>query len=287
MRAAIGKRAGLMFVTPAMLLIIAVMILPLFYTFYLSLHNVDFMQLGSFLGLKNYKQVLTSPGNWMAIGRTLLVTVSATAISVVLGIVLALWVDAQKNAKYAYAIQIVSLIPWVTSMVVGALLWKWILDGELGLANYLLSLFGQKPVLFLQTYAMQSLIFVVAWRTIGYSLVMVLAGLKGFSKDYIEAAQVDGATPLQILLRIKLPILKTPIAVSMIVLSMSNFNNNIVPMTLTSGGPGETTTVISLTLYRMGFTHYTFGTASALAMILFAINAIMILIYIRVIKYEI
>ncbi len=118
-------------------------------------------------------------------------------------------------------------------------------------------------------------------------MVMTLAGLKSVPYDLIEAAKVDGANGWKVLTKIRLPLIKTPLLISAIVLTMSNFNNNTVPMVLTTGGPSNATNVITLYLYKLSFSYYRFGTASALSTVLFVINAIMIVLYIRMVKYEI
>jgi ABC-type sugar transport system permease subunit len=118
-------------------------------------------------------------------------------------------------------------------------------------------------------------------------MVMILGGLKGLSGELIEAARVDGASSQQIFWRIKLPLIKTPALVSSIVLTMSNFNNNTVPMVLTGGGPGDATNVITLETYRLGFSYFQFGNASALSFIALLINAAIVVFYMKVVKYEI
>lgn len=138
-----------------------------------------------------------------------------------------------------------------------------------------------------KTASLVTLIVVMAWRTIGYSMVMILAGLKGVDKGLLEAARVDGANTWQALMRIKLPLIKTPMLLSTIVLTMSNFNNNTVPLILTGGGPGTATNVISLELYRMGFTYYKFGLASALSVLVFLVNIVFVVLYVRMIKYDV
>ena len=106
-------------------------------------------------------------------------------------------------------------------------------------------------------------------------------------KGLLEAARVDGANTWQALMRIKLPLIKTPMLLSTIVLTMSNFNNNTVPLILTGGGPGTATNVISLELYRMGFTYYKFGLASALSVLVFLVNIVFVVLYVRMIKYDV
>ncbi len=279
---------GLYLVLPATMLILIILISPLFYTLYLSVYNADYLNITTFQGIGNYIKILQNPQIIKSIGTTFYISLVGLAISMGLGTMLALWVD-KKSGKFAYALQIVGLVPWVTSMVVGGLLWKWILDPDLGLCNYVLRTLKLPEVNIYQTgnTAIWAVIIVMAWRTIGYAMVMILAGLKGIPYDIIEASNVDGANKFQILWNIKFPMIKTPLMISSIVLFMSNFNNVTIPMVLTGGGPGNATTVTSLELYRMAFSFYKFGDASALSFILFVINAILTIVYIKAVKYDV
>ena len=182
----------------------------------------------------------------------------------------------------------VGLIPWVISMVVAGLLWRWLFNGDLGLFNLILKAFGLDPVYVIQnrTSAIIALIFVMSWRTIGYSMVMLLAGLKGVDGTLLEAARVDGASPLQTLFQIKLPLIKSQLLLSTIVLTVSNFTNNTVPKVLTGGGPVNATNVITLEQYNLSFVYYEFGRSSALSVLIMAITVIIIACYIKVAKYE-
>lgn len=279
---------GPLLVAPAMFLIVALLIWPLFYTVYCSFFKLDYLNFGGFVGLKNYQQILNDKSVYASFGVTFLVTVLSTGISLILGLILALWID-KRSGLMAFSIELVGLLPWVISMMVGTMLWRWILNGDTSLFNYLLGLLGLEPVQLFnkKNLAVGTLIGVMAWRTVGYSMVMTLAGLKGVPEALVEAAHVDGANAWQVLTRIRLPLIKTPMLISAIVLTMSNFNNNTVPMVLTSGGPSGATNVITLYLYKLSFDYYKFGTASALSTLLFAVNAIMIVLYIRMVKYDI
>ncbi len=174
-------------------------------------------------------------------------------------------------------------------MVVAAMLWKWIFQEETGLLNYLLRLAGFGKVGFLtnKNVALNTLIFVITWRVIGYVMVQVLAGLKSIPKEYEEAAYVDGADKWQMFWRIRFPLLKTPLSISAIIVGLSNMNNLTVPLTLTAGGPGSATMTISIELYRQTFKFYHFGEASALTIVLIALNFVLMVLYIKAVKYEI
>lgn len=282
------KIEGPLLIAPATILIVMIMVVPLFYTLYCSFSNMDYMQFNGYVGLKNYIQILGDRNTWTSLLTTLVITFTGVAISLVFGTLLAIWVD-RKHGIVAYGIELIGLTPWVISMVVAALLWKWVWDGDMGLFNYLRNLVGLDNVyVFLKkNYAVMTTIFVIAWRTIGYSMVMILAGLKSLPGEVLEAAQVDGANAFTTFWKIKLPMIKTPMLISSIVLTMSNFNNVTIPMVMTGGGPGTATNVISLMLYKTGFSYYQFGPASALSVLVFVINIVFVVIYVKAVKYEI
>lgn len=282
------SNVGLLLSAPSMALIIMTMVVPLFYTIYCSLYSLDYLQFGDFVGFENYVKILTNSDIWKALLTTFIISIPAMIVSLVGGTLLALWAD-RKTGTYAYLIQLIGLVPWVTSMVVGALLWKWIFDSDMGLFNYLITSMGFNSINLYSTpkLAIATTIFVFAWRTVGYSMVMILGGLKGLPFELIEAARVDGANMNQIFWRIKMPLIKTPALISSIVLTMSNFNNNTVPLVLTGGGPGDATNVITLENYRMGFSFFKFGDASALSFVTLVINMIIVIFYIKAVKYEI
>ncbi|QMV42064.1 carbohydrate ABC transporter permease [Cohnella cholangitidis] len=282
-----ANKLGAILVAPSILFLSVILIIPLFFTIYISLYDMKYLQLGNFVGLKNYIKVFTSEDVLSSLSITFVATFVGLFISIVSGTLLALWINSKKGFT-AYIIQIIVLIPWVISMVVGALLWKWIFN-NLGLLNYILDGIGlqEADLLGNPTTAPIALIFVIAWRTIGFAMVLILAGLKSIPKELIEAGQVDGTNKWQTFWLIKMPLLKTPIMVTSIILMLSNFNNVDVPMVLTGGGPGDATNVITMELYHQGFVYYNFGVASALSFIVLMINILLISLYIRMVKYEI
>jgi len=284
----ISKWEAPLLILPAVALLILVMVLPMCMNVYYGFRNLDYMNDSGFVGLKNFRYILNNRNFLPSLSTTLLVSLLAMAISMFLGTLLALWTD-RKEGMTAYSIELIGLIPWVISMVVAAMLWRWIFNGEFGLMNYVISLFGGKPINIFATRqgAVATLTFVMAWRTIGYSMLLVLAGLKGLSHDLIEAAAVDGANSRQIFWRIKFPLLKTPVLISSIVITMSNFNNNTVPLVLTGGGPGNATNVLTLWMHKIGFEYFQFGRASALSVLIFVINVILVVVYVKAVNYQI
>ena len=279
---------GYLLILPGMALILFILVIPLFYAIYCSFFNLDYLVRGKFLGLGNYSYLMKDPEITSSFIRTIVITVSAAFISLACGLVLALWID-RRTGPFAWAIEMIGLIPWVLSMVVGAMLWRWIFTADLGLLDlFFAKITGHPAELLTSVRTSQALlVLVLAWRTIGYSMIMILAGLKGLSSELIEAARIDGASAWQVLTRIKLPLIKTPMLVSSIVLTLSNFTNNTVPLVLTTGGPGSATNVITLHLYKMSFQYYQFGRSSALSVLVFIVTLLMVILYIKVADYEI
>lgn len=276
------------YIAPAMAVLILCLILPLFYTIYCSLFKLDYLVNGGFVGIKNYVTLLTDRKVQDSLLLTLGITLISTLLSVLLGLAMALWID-RKTGFFAYLIEMLGLVPWVISMVVAGLLWRWLFHGDLGLFNMILRMFGLNPVYVVQNKipAIIALIFVMVWRLVGYAMIMILAGLKGLDGGLIEAAKVDGASPFQLLIYIKLPLIKSSVLLSTIVLTISNFTNNTVPKVLTGGGPSNATNVITLYQYNLGFQYYKFGTSAALSVLIMLITSLIIVLYIKVSNYRI
>lgn len=275
-------------VAPTFLFIVMWLILPLGYALYCSFWRCDYLQFTKTVGLENYISMLGSKAIQQDIGRTFYISGLSLAIALVLGTVLALWINSERG-MLAYLIQLMGLIPWVTSMVVAAMLWKWILQDDSGLMNYFIRVLGGQKVGFLtnKTIAVYALIFVMTWRVIGYVMVQVLAGLKSVPHDLEEAAYVDGANKWQMFWAVRFPMLKTPLTISAIIVGLSNLNNLTVPLTLTGGGPGVATTTIAIELNKQSMKYYHFGEASALSVVLVAINFILMLLYVKAVKYDV
>ena len=273
---------------PSILVIFFVLIVPLGYSVYCSLYKCNYMNFTDFVGLDTFIRVLSDKTYLAAFGRTFLFTAASLVISLGFGVVFALWIHKYKGIT-AYAIELLVLIPWVTSQVVGTILWKWILNEDLGLLNYIIRVCGGSPLKLLSdpNIAQITLILVMSWRTIGYAMVNILAGLKSIPDNVEEAAIVDGVSKFQMLRYIRLPMIKTPLLISTIILTLSNINNLTVPLSLTGGGPGTATRVIMIPIYRLGFENYQFGTSSALSILLMIVTVVLSIVYVKVAKYEV
>jgi len=281
------QKSGFWYTVPAFILLLFFLVFPVFNSVICGMFQYKYMNKGEFMGLKNYIWCLTDSTILNSFKVTFLVTLFATISSVVIGLLLALWID-KKHGLFSYMIEMVGLIPWVISMVVAGILWKWILNGDIGLVNYLCALFGTKTVYVFNEpkSSLATMIFVMSWRTVGYAMVMLLAGLKGLDGNLIEASEIDGANSWQVLFKIKLPLIMTNFLLSLIVLTVSNFTNNTIPRVLTNGGPANATNVVTLQQYVMSFEFYEFGRSSALSLLVMLATMVIIYFYMKVTKYE-
>lgn len=281
------RQTGPLFVLPSMVLVVGLLVLPAIYGLYYSLFRIRFLQLTDFIGLGNYARLFSDPNLVPVVLRTLLFTACSVGLTLTLAMALALWIDRLRGL-IAFAAQVIIILPWVISAVVASLLFRWVFVSDIGVGRYLLNLVGLNfDPLANATSAMVLLILVSSWRTVGYGLVLLLAGLKGIPSEYYEAARVDGASSGQIFRLITLPLLKTPLLIATVVLTLSYMNNVETPLVTTAGGPGQATNILPLDLYSRAFAQYDFATAIPLAICMFIANIFLVLGYVRLVGWRV
>ena len=283
-----GKLNGPSYVMPAMLLIAFMLIAPSIYGFVYSLYDIKYLKATDFIGLENYYYLVTDPEFLAVVIRSMVFAAFAVTITIAFALAVALWID-QLRGLFALVVQIGIVLPWVVSQVVGALLFRWVFVNDIGLGIYFLELIGFAGVqpLATGTTAMAVLIVFACWRTLGFAMVMLLAGLKSIPEELYEAAHVDGASAWQRFVYITLPMLKTPILIVLVMLTVSNLNNVEAPLIVTGGGPAEATNIVSLDLYMRAFAKFDFNTAIALGIGMFAANILLALAYVRLVKRDV
>ena len=168
--------------------------------------------------------------------------------------------------------RLVFFAPYVTTLVATALVWRYVLDTRNGLLNYWLSLFGIAPVGWLddpRTSIPATLLFIV-WKAFGYNMLVFMAALSTVSQDLQEAAVLDGAGPLARFRHVTLPAIG-PALILAAIISVANFLQVFTePYVMTHGGPAESTVTVLYFMFEQGFTWWNLGTASAVAVLLFA-----------------
>jgi ABC-type sugar transport system permease subunit len=274
-------------VAPTVLLILAFTIAPAVYAFIMSLYKVEFIQLTTFVGVQNYVNALTDPltrTNFLVTGKFVGAALIGTVVAA-FGLALILNQPLAGRSVFRTAI----MIPWVTTQVVSTLLVKWMLDFQFGFVNQLLRALGMVPISFLgnANYAMASLVGITIWRSAAYGMVLLLAGLQTIPSELYEAAEVDGANALRRFWSITMPLIRGPLLIMVVMESMGLVSLLTPILVLTGGGPADATEVLALRLFRDAFTNFNMGAGATIAMLIFALDIVLSLLYIRLLRTKV
>ncbi|MCC7206728.1 MAG: sugar ABC transporter permease [Anaerolineae bacterium] len=264
--------------------------MPLLYAGLLSLHQVGANPRAPslFVGLDNYRTILSAP----AFGNATLNTVYFAVVSLVLQIPLGLAIALLLNLNFPgrNVVRAAILIPWAIPTIVNGALWKWIYDASYGALNGILMQLGliEKPVVWLGTPfgAMNMVIIADTWKVLPFYVIIFLAGLQTIPDELFDAATVDGATAWQKLRYIILPFVRPFLLVILILRTMETFRVFDIIFTLSGGGPGGGTTVIAFYAYQITFQSLKFGSGAALSFIIAGATLSISLLYIRILRPE-
>lgn len=273
-----------LWLAPALILIAVFIFLPVIETIILSFSDVSTAGLvKSFGTLKNYKYVFSQAVFGKVMLNTFIWDVVIVSVSMVLSITIALVLNEKFYGRKI--VRTLLLLPWATSGLITACLWKYIFDYNYGALNTLLLKLGivSTPVNWLGDVnsAFACLIFVGIIVTIPFMTFTLLSGLQSISEDYYEAAEIDGANFWQRLFKITLPLLKPAIDVNIVLNVIYVFNSFVLIHQITGGAPAQQTSTIMTYLYYLGFSKNKMGPASAVSVIGFVILLIFALIYMK------
>jgi multiple sugar transport system permease protein len=261
------------FLIPAVLVVFVVTVVPLCYAFVLSFqeYNLAKPQDAHFIGLQNYIAMFSNSAVLTSILNTFVFSVVSVSITILLGLFSAIVVNQLDFGKSFFRIAVFS--PMMLTPVVVGIMWKFLLNNQLGIIKYLLSLVGMSSPDWLGNpkWAMATIIMVDVWQWTSYAFLLILAGLESMNTEPIESARIDGANALQVFWYIKLPSLMPVIQVAAIFRLIWAFRNFDTIFTLTKGGPGLATETISLSIWRFAFQKYDIGMASSLSVLIFII----------------
>jgi multiple sugar transport system permease protein len=273
-------------VAPTIIVLSVFSLAPALYGALVSLYNVQFVQLLAFVGLDNYVWMVTSPDFWQSFRVSITFTAFSVVLTVAFGFGLALL--ANQTGALVPAFRTLVVVPWVTSYVVVYLIFKWILNFDDGLINVVLATLGMPKIGWLTnpTLAMGSLVIVDTWRSAPYAMILLLAGLQTIPAEIYEAAATDGASRWRAFWSITLPLMRLPLAIVLVLLTIINFNTLVAMLVLTGGGPGRATEPLSLFMYLQAFHYFRMGPAASVAIFIFALNLILSGTYVRLLRSE-
>lgn len=271
-------------ILPAFALVIVVTVLPVARAFQLSLHETEFLSVGEFVGLDNYLAFFTNPAGLAGIWRTIVFTVGSLALAMPIGVGLALLLN--RRFKGRVLVRTLLILPWVVSQLLAGLMWRWTVSPDIGPFGFILSAINgeRTDVLADPSTAMLTLILVNVWRTFPYAMVLTLAALQSIPEEIRESARVEGASAFQELRFITLPLIRSTLLIATIVLTINAVNMVDLPLVMTGGGPVNGTDLLGLRVYREAFTLNRIGFASAIAVVMFIINVLISIVYVRVLR---
>ncbi len=281
------KYAPYIFISPAVIILLLIVIFPLIFSLGVSFCEWNLIRGGKwkFVGLNNYIYFLfKDPYFRTSLKVTLTFVLVAVGLELVLGLGIAFLLNRPLKGIGLY--RTILVIPSTMTPVVVGIIWRLLYNPELGTLNYFLSLLGLPPLNWLgdPSLALPSVIMADIWEWTPFMALILLAGLQALPRDPFEAAIVDGASSFQLFRYVILPLLQPTIIIATLLRIMDAFKTFDLVFVLTHGGPGMSTEVLSYYTYRYGFKFFHIGHASALSYLLLVIIIIITQVFVRYLK---
>jgi sn-glycerol 3-phosphate transport system permease protein len=268
---------GYALVGPSLALFGLVYLYPVAYSAYVSVFEWDLMTPKRYVGLANYRE-LWSPEFGEVLVNTACYSGGVVVLALGLGLALALLLN--DRSRLSAGLQACIFSSYIVSWVAVSLLWVWMLDPQYGLVTYGLRLVGLRPVNWLgsPSVALWTLVLVTVWKTIGYALVIYLAGLQAIPGDFYEAAALDGATGWKRFRFITWPLLSPTTLFLVVTLTIASFQGFDIVKIMTQGGPITSTMIYVYYIYEQAFQYFRLGRASAAVVIFFVLILLLTLL---------
>ncbi len=275
---------AVLFLLPAMLGFVVFYFRPTVLGFYNSFTDKELLRPKSkWIGLDNYRDMLSDDVFWDALKVTLQYVVYNIGIQTICAILIAWVLDRLSRSAF---LRTVVLTPYLMSNVVVAMLFLWILDFRLGVANAFLEWIGigAKPFLSSKEWAIPSVALINVWRHMGYTALLLFAGLQTIPKEVKEAALIDGCGEFKRFFKVTLPLLRPVLAVVLVITLIGSFQIFDTIDVTTEGGPVNASRVIYIYIFDQAFARRNFGYASALSVALFFILAVVTVVQMRLLR---
>lgn len=271
------NRAAWFFLAPALALIATFFFLPVVASLLLSVTDFDIYAIASlentrFVGLRNYRDLFDNPVFWQAMRNTFYFALVGGPLTVATSLAAALLINA-RLVRFKSLFRTLYFVPFVTTLVAVAIVWRYLYHPQYGLLNYVLGWFGVSPIDWLgdPRWAMPAIILLAVWKNFGYNMLIFIAGLQNIPVELYEAADLDGAGPLRRFWHITLPMLAPTFLFVGVITMIGYFQLFAEPYVMTAGGPLRATTSLVLLMYEEGFRWWRMGVAAAVAFVLFLI----------------
>jgi multiple sugar transport system permease protein len=281
--------APYLFMTPALVVLLFVVALPIMYAFVQSFYNYRWNLPTfpvKFVGLDNYLNIFKDEDLLNSIGWTFSFTAVVVSAELILGLGLALLLNSKRLGRFRALLRGIFLIPLMISGVVSGFMWRMLFDPEYGPINHLLSLFGISAVRWFTDVFPTRLVVILddMWLATPFVILVLLAGMQTIPEELYEVGRIDGASEWALFRHITLPFLRFPIMVVVIIRVMDALRAFDMIFMLSRGGPGVSTTTIMLWDYRYAFQFFQMGRATAVSFAFFIIICLITLVSMRVLR---
>jgi ABC-type sugar transport system permease subunit len=276
-------RVAWLFISPAVLGFLVFAAYPTVRGFYLSFTDFRVLSPPSWVGLDNFKALIHDDVFW----NSLKVTTYFVILSVVFGLLLSIATAVVLHRLTgSTVIRGLIIVPFLISGVVAATVWSWMLDGQLGIINVVLTSLGAGPIRFLSSpnWAIPSIAMISVWKSFGYTAIIIFAGLETIPATIYEAGRIDGASEIQMFRRLTLPLLRPILALVIVLNLIGAFQVFDIVQVATKGGPANATNVLQMYIYSKAFGQFQFGYASAMSLSLFALLIVITFMQMRLLR---
>jgi multiple sugar transport system permease protein len=285
--AQISKLQPYLFLAPSFAILLVFLIFPLSWNIYIALHDVSLITLlkeWEYVGLENFVTLFDDPNFYTSLKVTLLFVGGSVALQFGVGLLMALVLNQQIRGSGVY--RAILIIPWTISAVIAAFSFKFILDDNFGILNYVLNQLGVESVGWLSdpNIVIWSLVIANMWYGTPFTLLFLTAGLLSINPSLYEAARIDGASKMRSLFHITLPLLKPFMIINLILITMWSVNLFDIQLIMTGGGPLFSSTTASLYMYRQAFEFGLLSKGAAAGIILILINLVVAVIYVKFLR---
>ncbi len=283
--------SGWLFVLPALIPLTLFWVGPVLYSMGLSFTDWDMMSEDiNFVFLDNYKSLLSEHDFYKILLNTLVFAVGTVIPTIVLGLLAALALNGAQKGVGVY--RAVMFAPYITPMVAVSIVWSWIFEPRVGILNFILGLFGVEPLQWTQSSdtAMLSVIIVTVWKQIGWTMIFYMEALRKVPKNLLEAADIDGASPVARFFKITVPMISPTTFFLLIITTINSLQAYDQIQVLTQGGPAGATRTLLYYYYFEAFDRFNTGRAAAVGVVLVFITVLIAifesLISKRIVHYE-
>jgi multiple sugar transport system permease protein len=280
-----GRRAtGLMFIGPAIFVMLLVGLFPFLWSVAVSFQDLTGSnRTGNWIGIANYQKLISDARLWAALGRTLLILATALPLELLLGLLLAFHFQADRPLKRVFVALLV--LPAVVPPMVAGSMWRLMLDHKFGPFNQIIGWLAGEPIVLLWVIkphlAFWAILIAEVWQWTPFMFIILLAALANVEREQLEAAEIDGAGRLRVFFRIILPAIMPVLSIALLIRALDLFRIFDAVWQLTRGGPGNKTETVSIFMYIRGFQSFETSYTAALVVVLLILLSLAVTLALR------